>query len=250
LPATATGTCVALADKLETLAGLFGIGAVPTGDKDPFALRRHALGVIRLMIEGNLRLNLVDLLNAALDGGAPRDLERSDIVRSLVDFVRARLSGYLRELGFTANEVDSVVFEIDEGALADIPKRLAAVRAFAALPESASLASADKRVRNILAKSTPSHGHAVDASLLTAGAEVALFDALGEVAPRSERAFNDGDFTSALLALASLKDPVDRFFDEVMVNTDDPAVRANRLGLLASLHAPMNRVADLSKLAA
>ena len=250
LPATAAGTALALADKLETLVALFGIGAVPTGDKDPFALRRHALGVIRISVEGGVTVSLNAMLRDALDAHPPQDGSRESVAATLVDFVRGRLVGYLRDLGYSANEVDAVVADIGDEPLADVPKRLAAVRAFAALPESASLASADKRVRNILAKSLDAHGHGVDASLLTADAEVTLFRALGEVAPRAAQAFDDGDFTAALIVLASLKDPVDRFFDEVMVNTDDLAVRANRLGLLASLHAPMNRVADLSKLAA
>ena len=250
LPVTATGTCVALADKLETLVGLFGIGAIPTGDKDPFALRRHALGVIRMMIEGNVRTGLVDVLDAALVDGPPRDAERDEVVRSVVDFIRTRLVGYLRELGFSANEIESVLFELGDRPLADIPKRLAAVRAFAALPESASLASADKRVRNILAKSDNAHGHELKPQMLTDAAELALFEAIGDIGPRAAKAYGDGDFEAALLMLASLKQPVDRFFDEVLVNADDPAVRSNRLGLLSSLHEPMNRIANLSKLAA
>ncbi len=248
LPRASTGTCLALADKLETLVGLFGIGAVPTGDKDPFALRRHALGVVRLLIEKGLRIDLAALLGAALDTVPPLAAPRAEVMASLHEFVRVRLAGYCRDLGYTTNEVEAVVH--GDGPFVDLPKRLEAVRAFAVLPESVSLASADKRVRNILGKSADAHGHRLDPSLLTADAEIALNRALDDVGPRSERAYDEGDFTSALLALASLKEPVDRFFDEVMVNTDDPAVRANRLGLLSSLHEPMNRVADLSKLAA
>ena len=247
LPSTSTGTCLALADKLETLVGLFGIGAVPTGDKDPFALRRHALGIVRILIEKQLRIDLATLVGAALDTTPSKELARADVLASIVDFMRVRLVGYCRELGYTTNEVEAVVHS--EGSIADLPKRLEAVRAFATLPESASLASADKRVRNILSKSDHAQGHALDSKLLTEDAEIALYAALGDVGPRSEKAFGDGDFTSALLALASLKEPVDRFFNEVMVNTDDPAIRANRLGLLSALHHPMNRIADLSKLA-
>ena len=248
LPSTATGTCLALADKLETLVGLFGIGAVPTGDKDPFALRRHALGVVRILVEKAIRVPLAVLLDAALEVLPPTAQSSIDAHRLLVEFIGVRLAGYCRDLGYSAHEVDAVIH--GEGAIADVPKRLEAVRAFASLPESGSLASADKRVRNILGKSDGGHGHAVDAALLTADAEVALFAALNDVAPRSAQAYDAGDFTAALLALASLKEPVDRFFAEVMVNTDDPAVRANRLGLLSSLHRPMNRIADLSRLAA
>ncbi len=248
LPATPTGTALALADKLETLVGLFGIGAVPTGDKDPFALRRHALGIVRILIEKKLRLDLVSLIDATLDVVPPQGLERADVLREVIEFVRVRLAGYCRDLGYSTNEVEAVLYSFD--AVADVPLLLQAVRAFAGLPESASLASADKRVRNILAKSVAAHGHELKPQLLTAAAEVALFEALGVVGPRAEQAYDAGDFTSALLALASLKEPVDRFFDEVMVNADDPAIRSNRLGLLTTLHVPMNRVADLSKLAA
>lgn len=246
LPATMTGTCLALADKLETLVGLFGIGAVPTGDKDPFALRRHALGVVRMLIEKGLRVSLRTLLRAGYES-MPAGLVDRESEGLLADFIRVRLAGYCRDLGYSANEVEAV---IHGAVIADVPKRLEAVRAFATLPEAASLASADKRVRNILDKSDDAHGHPLNPALLTADAEIALHRALDDVAPLADAAYHDGDFKSALLALASLKDPVDRFFAEVMVNTDDPAVRANRLGLLSSLHAPMNRIADLSKLAA
>ncbi len=248
LPVTMTGTCLALADKLETLAGLFGIGAVPTGDKDPFALRRHALGVVRILIEKRLRIELAPLIDAALAVVPPVDREVGDVRTALHDFIRVRLAGYCRDLGYTSNEVEAVLY--GGGPVADLPKRLEAVHAFATLPEAESLSSADKRVRNILGKSDDAHGHRLNTALLTADAEIALHRALTDVGPRAERAFDAGDFTAALLALASLKDPVDRFFDEVMVNTDDPTIRANRLGLLSSLHDPMNRVADLSKLAA
>ena len=248
LPQTTTGTCVALADKLETLVGLFGIGAAPTGDKDPFALRRHALGILRILIEKGLRIDSMALVGAALDTTPPQALDRNEVCGALIEFMRVRLASYCRDLGYTTNEVDAVLN--NDGPVADLPKRLEAVRAFMGLPESSSLASADKRVRNILGKADDAHDHVLDSTLLTADAEIALHRALGDVGPRSEKAYGEGDFTAALLALASLKAPVDRFFDEVMVNTDDPVVRANRLGLLASLHAPMNRVADLSKLAA
>ena len=246
LPQTMTGTCLALADKLETLVGLFGIGAVPTGDKDPFALRRHALGVVRILIEKQLRVSLWDLLRAGFESVplAPENREAAE--GALADFIRVRLAGYCRDLGFSTNEVEAV---IHGATIADVPKRLEAVRAFSTLPEAASLSSADKRIRNILNKSDDARGHSLDPALLTADAEIALHRALCDAGPRSERAYGEGDLTAALLALASLKDPVDRFFAEVMVNTDDLAVRANRLGLLQSLHAPMNRIADLSKLA-
>jgi len=173
------------------------------------------------------------------------------VATALAEFVRVRLAGYCRDLGYTTNEVEAVIH--GDGPIADVPKRLEAVHAFAKLPESGSLASADKRVRNILSKSEASgasHAHQRDARLLQAEAEIALHDKLNDVAPRSSKFYDEGNFTEALLVLAELKGPIDRFFEDVMVNADDPAIRANRLGLLSSLHIPMNRVADLSKLAA
>ncbi len=248
LPRGMVGTVVALADKLETLVGMFGIGQIPTGDRDPFALRRHALGVIRMLAEGNLDLPLNELLNvaagafAAVDGFKPAE-------SALADFIYDRLAGNLREQGYSAQEVDAVVSQRPQ-RLGDIPKRLAAVRAFSALPEAAALAAANKRVGNILKKVENAVEAVVDNALLKEAAEIALHDALVEVVPQADAAFVTGDYNESLMALAALRAPVDAFFDGVMVNADDPALRANRLGLLAKLHAAMNRVADLSKLSA
>jgi glycyl-tRNA synthetase beta chain len=248
LPRGMVGTVVALADKLETLVGLFGIGQIPTGDKDPFALRRHALGVIRMLAEGNLDLPLNALLAVAaqafagIEGFQPAET-------ALADFIYDRLAGSLREQGYTAQEVDAVVSQRPQ-RLGDIPKRLAAVRAFSALPEAAALAAANKRVGNILKKVDGTVEAVVDNALLKEAAEVALHDALVDVVPRADAAFVTGDYTESLTVLAALRAPVDAFFDGVMVNADDPALRANRLGLLAKLHAAMNQVADLSKLSA
>ncbi|HEX6708307.1 MAG TPA: glycine--tRNA ligase subunit beta [Albitalea sp.] len=245
LPRDMTGIAVALADKLETLAGLFGIGQVPTGDKDPFALRRHALGLIRMLIERALPLNVGELVSAAFHAFPPG---HGQAQAELGFFLRERLVGYLREAGYSAQEVDAVV-EAKPALWAEIPKRLAAVRAFRALPEAEALAAANKRVGNILKKSEESVLPRVDAALLSEPAERSLFDALAAVGPRSEDAFAAGDYTASLQLLAALKTPVDSFFDQVMVNADDAALRANRLGLLAQMHAAMNRVADLSRLA-
>jgi len=246
LPRGRVGTVVALADKLETLVGMFGIGQIPTGDRDPFALRRHALGIIRMLTEGDLDLPLDSLLTvttkvfATVDSFKPAE-------KALADFIYDRLAGNLREQGYTAQEVDAVVSQRPQ-RLGDIPKRLAAVRAFAALPESAALAAANKRVSNILKKIEDSIDAWVDAALLKEPAEVALYAALVDVVPQADAAFDTGDFSESLQALAALRAPVDAFFDGVMVNADDPALRANRLGLLAKLHAAMNKVADISKL--
>jgi len=248
LPRGQVGTIVALADKLETLVGMFGIGQIPTGDRDPFALRRHALGVIRMLAENDLDLPLDALLQTAGSSFAAVDGFRS-AETTLADFVYDRLAGNLREQGYSAQEVDAVVSQRPQ-RLGDIPKRLAAVRAFTALPESAALAAANKRVGNILKKAENAVEAVVDTGLLKDGAEIALHGALVDVVPRADAAFETGDYAESLQVLAALRAPVDAFFDDVMVNADDPALRANRLGLLAKLHGAMNRVADISKLSA
>jgi glycyl-tRNA synthetase beta chain len=245
LPRGEVGVVVALADKLETLAGLFGIGQVPTGDKDPFALRRHALGVIRMLIERGLALAVPALVDAAF---AAFPAGHGDAREVLMHFLYERLVGYLRELGYSAHEVDAVI-AVRPGGWAQLPLRLAAVRAFAILPEAPALAAANKRVGNILKKSEAA-GAEVDAALLLEPAEAALAQALRAADPVSRADFERGDYTESLQALAVLKAPVDAFFEQVMVNADDPALRRNRLALLAQLHAAMNRVADLSRLAA
>ena len=243
LPRSAVGLTVALADKLETLCGLFSIGEKPTGDKDPFALRRHALGIIRMLVERKLPLEFDALLRIAA-ASFPGDSHDA-----LALFVYDRFAGWLREQGYGAQEVDAVM-SLRPQLLADVSQRLAAVRAFAALPESASLAAANKRVGNILKKVDGKAEAKVDSTLLQESAEKSLSEALASVKPLADAAFDRGDYSASLMALAALKGPVDEFFEKVMVNADDPALRANRLGLLATLHAAMNRVADLSKLAA
>ena len=247
LPRNHTGTVVALADKLETLAGLFGIGQVPTGDKDPFALRRHALGVIRILTEKNLTIGLKAMVGAAFGVFTPGSVD-AGAAEQVLTFMYDRLANQLREQGYTAQEVDAVL-ALQPDLLADIPKRLAAVRAFAALPESAALAAANKRVGNILKKAESAVEARVDAALLTEAAEADLHQALAAATPIADAAFESGDYTASLKSLAALRGPVDAFFEQVMVNAEDPKLRANRLGLLASLHAAMNRVADLSRLA-
>ena len=246
LPRNATGLAVALADKLETLAGLFGIGQVPTGDKDPFALRRHALGLIRMLIERELPLELAHLVSIAF---AAFPAGHGQAHAELAYFLRERLVGYLREAGYQGQDVEAVV-GAPPPPWAEFPRRLDAVRAFKALPEPQPLAAANKRVGNILKKTEEKVAPVTDATLFAEPAERTLADALEEVAPRSERAFEAGDYTASLQALAALKAPVDAFFDSVMVNAAAPGPRATRPGLLARLHAAMNRVADLSKLAA
>ena len=246
LPRSQVGTVVALADKLETLAGLFAISQTPTGDKDPFALRRHALGVIRMLAEGDLDLPLNELLDLA--GGRFSALATDvDAATKLADFIFDRLRGSLREQGYGMQEIDAVV-SLRPQRLADIPKRLAAVRAFAALPEAQALAASNKRVGNILKKAEDVTSGRINAALLKEPAEVALASALDDIVPKADTAFDQGDYTVSLQTLAGLRTSVDAFFDGVMVNAEDPQLRANRLALLARLHGAMNRVADLARL--
>ena len=245
LPRNTVGVVVALADKLETLVGMFGIGNLPTGDKDPFALRRHALGVVRMLTEKNLALDLNALVVQAATAFGDKIADASD---ALTNFIFERLAGVLREQGYSAQEVDAVL-ALKPQRLGDVPKRLAAVRAFAALPEAAALAAANKRIGNILKKADFVDAH-VSEVLLTEPAEQALYAAMNAVTPKANALFEAGDYTGSLQALATLRTPVDAFFDGVMVNAEELDLRLNRQGLLKSLHDAMNRVADLSRLVA
>ena len=246
LPRNPVGVVVALADKLETLVGLFGIGQVPTGDKDPYALRRHALGVVRMLSERSVPIDLIDLVMLSVSAFGSTI---NDPGAALLEFLYERFAGYLREQGYSAQEIESVLSQRPT-RLADVRARLDAVRAFAALPEAASLAAANKRVGNILKKSDGVRYATVSPTLLKEPAEIALDRALSTVGPQADLAFSSGNYKASLLALAALREPVDAFFETVMVNAEDHGLRANRLGLLNVLHIAMNRVADLSKLAA
>ena len=244
LPRNTAGVVVALADKLETLVGMFGIGNLPTGDKDPYALRRHALGVIRMLIEQDLPLPL----DALLAGAVPAFGDKiSDASAALSAFIFDRLAGSLREQGYSAQEVDAVL-ALRPQRLGDVAKRLVAVRAFAALPEAAALAAANKRIGNILKKVDEVDAH-VSEVLLKEPAEIALYAAMKDVTPKAKTQFDAGDYTASLQTLAALRAPVDAFFDGVMVNAEEADLRLNRQGLLKSLFEAMNRVADLSRLA-
>lgn len=245
LPRNPVGIAVALADKLETLLGLFSIGEKPSGDKDPFGLRRHALGVLRMLMENKLALDLSALLSMAASG-FPAVSE--DTRQAISAFCFDRLANSMQEQGYSALEVEAVLSQMPE-QIHLIPQRLEAVKAFSALAEAPALAAANKRVTNILKKVEAAVPAQVQANLLQEPAEIDLNQALLTVAPTANRLFELGDYTASLQSLAALKTPVDAFFDKVMVNADDPALKANRLGLLALLHQTMNRVADLSKLA-
>lgn len=244
LPATEIGTVLALADKLETLAGLFGIGQQPTGDKDPFALRRHALGVIRMLVEHRLELPLNALVDAAFRAFGDRIAHAH---AELETFFYDRLGGYLRERGFAAQEIAAVVDQ-RPAQLALVPAQLDAVREFSKLPEAQALAAANKRIVNILKKAGDGIGSAVDRTLFAEPAERALADRIAELKPQVDARMVAADFTGAMTLMAQAREPVDRFFDDVMVMADDPQVRANRLALLSGLRHLMNQVADISKL--
>jgi glycyl-tRNA synthetase beta chain len=245
LPRNGVGLVVALADKLETLVGMFGIGNVPTGDKDPFALRRHALGVIRMLIEKDMTLGLPELLALSVPVFGDKITDPSAL---LIDFIYDRLSGSLREQAYSPQEVDAVM-ALRPARLGQVGEFLSAVRAFAALPESPALAAANKRIGNILKKAGEVDAH-VNVALLQEDAEKSLHAMMQRLLPESEAQFKAGDYTASLQTLAALRGPVDAFFDDVMVNAEAMDLRLNRQGLLKSLHVAMNRVADLSRLAA
>ena len=245
LPRDNVGLVVALADKLETLVGMFGIGNLPTGDRDPFALRRHALGIIRMLVEKALPLELGQLIARAVPVFGDKI---QDPAAALQDFFYDRLAVSLREQGYSAQEVDAVL-ALRPQRLSDVAQRLAAVRAFAALPEAPALAAANKRVGNILKKAETAVQPQVNAALLQEAAEKDLYAALQTIAAQAQQQLQAGDTTAHLQTLAALRVPVDAFFEHVMVNADDVALKNNRLGLLASLHQSMNQVADLARLA-
>ena len=249
IPRETVGIIVALADKLETLVGLFSVGEKPTGDKDPFALRRQALGILRILIDAQLPVTFADIVaTIALPNFKLNFEDQVSSSNAIREFCFDRLSVNLRDQGASPQEVEAVLSQAP-AMLSEIPKRLDAVRNFASLIEAPALAAANKRVGNILKKVEGEVKSEVNAGLLKEPAEIALNLALSKVKPQADKLFESGDYTASLQALAALKAPVDDFFDNVMVNADDPALRANRLGLLATLHQTMNRVADLSKLA-
>ncbi len=249
LPVSPAACAVALADKLETLAGLFGIGQLPTGDRDPYALRRHALGVIRILIERDLPLSLHDLVNDAFSV-FDRALNLGQAHTDLQIFFLERMRSYFADAGYTAQEIDAVL-SMNPVAVNKIPLQLAAVRAFSALPEAASLAAANKRVANIL-RQAAAKGEVVrdaDQKLLQEPAERALYDALKQASGTATPLFKKGDYTGYLKTFAVLKAPVDAFFDSVMVMAEETELRRNRIALLEDLRREMNQIADISKLA-
>jgi glycyl-tRNA synthetase beta chain len=248
LPEGGVACAVALADKLDVLAGLFGIGEQPTGEKDPFGLRRAALGLIRILVERKLALPLNELVEAAVAGYKDRNIV--DAQAELIEFVLGRFAGYLREQGFSTLQVDAVLSQRPM-RLELVPLQLEAVRAFEALPEAESLASANKRVANILRQAQAKGESFGNAELepMREPAERALFHALQSAREDARQLLERGDYTGYLRAFSVLKTPVDQFFDSVMVMAEEAPLRRNRLALLRDLRDAMNRVADISRLA-
>jgi len=246
LPQSDIGCCLALADKLDTLVGIYGIGLIPTGDRDPFALRRNAIGILRILIEKALPLSLDWLLQQAAVQFSPSVISQN-VATDLKGFIFDRLRGYLKDRGYATDEIEAALSHTPS-RLDIILSRLEAVRAFRKLPEAASLAIANKRIRNILVKAGGVRG-TVDPSLLKEDAEKNLYKAIQRVRPKSKTIFDVSDYTRELCVLATLRPEVDRFFDQVLVNVDDMPLRNNRLALLSELSLLMNFVADISKLA-
>jgi glycyl-tRNA synthetase beta chain len=247
LPEGPIGCAVALADKLDAIAGLFSIGQQPTGDRDPFALRRAALGVVRILVERDLPLSLFDLVRDAFASNAFKRKAAVEVQEFIVD----RLSGYLKDLDFTTLEIDAVL-SMRPTQINLVPRQLDAVRSFQDLPEAESLAAANKRVSNLLRQAEAKGESPANAELaeLREPAEKALHQAIRATSAKADALFERGDYAGYLKAFAVLKDPVDAFFDKVMVMVEDDALRRTRLALLADLRKAMNRVADISKLAA
>ena len=253
LPQTATGTILAIADKLETLVGIWGVGLAPTGDKDPYALRRHALGICRLLLEKNLSLSLPELIELARTQFPQKDVQEKANAAAIYEFIIERLRAYLRDQSvagkpFTSAEIDAVLSQ-EPAQINDLIERLAALREFNALAEAAQLAAANKRISNILKKTTTPIPMACSSKLLQIPAEATLHQALEAITPALNAAYEKRQFVELLKALVALSAPIDQFFADVMVMDSNTELRDNRLALLQQLHQKMNLVADLGKLA-
>ena len=253
LPQTTTGTILAIADKLETLVGIWGVGLAPTGDKDPYALRRHALGICRLLLEKNLSLSLPALIELARSQFPQPEVQEKAQVADVYAFIIDRLRAYLRDQAvagkpFTSAEIDAVLSQ-SPAQINDLIERLAALREFNALAQASQLAAANKRISNILKKTTTTIPEKCAQDLLQIPAEAALFKVLETVTPTLNSAYEKRQFVELLKALVALSSPIDQFFEDVMVMDPNTQLRDNRLALLQQLHQKMNLVADLGKLA-
>ena len=253
LPQTQTGTILAIADKLETLVGIWGVGLAPTGDKDPYALRRHALGICRLLLEKNLALSLPKLIELAKAQFPQKDVQEKAKIEDIYAFILDRLRAYLKDQSvagkpFTSAEIDAVLSQ-SPTQLNDLIDRLTALREFNALTEASQLAAANKRISNILKKTTTAIPAMCSKALLQNPAEIALYQALENISPALSLAYEQRQFVELLRALVALSQPIDQFFADVMVMDPNPDLRDNRLALLQLLHQKMNLIADLGKLA-
>ena len=253
LPKTLVGTVLAIADKLETIVGIWAIGLVPTGDKDPFALRRHALGICRLLIEKNLPLDLNTLIGLAKNQFSGVTLKNEVNEEAIYQFILERLRAYLKDhlLGdkpYTVPEIESVL-SMNPGKINDLTVRLEAVRSFNELSEATQLAAANKRISNILKKMEGKLPSEVQTQLLRLPAEINLFKSLEALSPKLDQQFKSQDFIGLLQNLVALSQPIDQFFSDVMVMDEDLQLRQNRIALLNQLHQKMNLVADIGKLA-
>jgi glycyl-tRNA synthetase beta chain len=249
LPASGCGQALAVADRLDTLAGIFAIGKKPSGNRDPFGLRRAALGIIRVLVECGLDLDLKALISAAVAAQPKKAADSADLEGELYAFITERLRRYFLDRDAElATETFDAVLARSPSSLVDFDRRLAAVQAFIALEPAASLAAANKRIANILRQADVEGVGEVRGKLLTEAAEVALARALTDATAAVAPLLDNRQYTEVLTALAELREPVDTFFDDVMVNVDDKATRANRLALLSQLRALFLDVADISRL--
>ena len=253
LPQTQTGTILALADKLETLIGIWGVGLAPTGDKDPYALRRHALGICRLLLEKNLALNLPELITLARKQFPQQEVQDKALPEDIYIFIIDRLRAYLREQSvagkpFTSAEIDAVLSQ-SPAQLNDLIDRLSALREFNALAEAPQLAAANKRISNILKKTNTAIPTICSSKVLLDPAEISLYQVLETITPALSLAYEKRQFVELLKTLLTLSKPIDQFFADVMVMDPSPKLRDNRLALLQQLHQKMNLIADLGKLA-
>lgn len=246
LPSTLTGAAVALADKLDTLVGIFGIGMLPTGSKDPYALRRAALGVLRILIDKRLELDLTSALTSAIAQYGDK-IKAEGLLAQVQDFIFDRLRARYEDEGIDVAVYQSVR-ALNPASPLDFDQRVQAVQAFRRLPEADALAAANKRVSNILAKAEGEVSTVVNTSLLQDAAEQALANAIDSAEQANAPLAASRDYQRSLEQLASLRTPVDAFFDQVLVNAEDPAVRANRYALLARLRGLFLGVADISLL--
>ena len=251
LPQTPIGICLALADRLDTLVGIFAIDQAPTGSKDPFSLRRSAIGILRILIEKQLPINIVALAQQAIRNYSDAEndwvINRADTFTQVITFLNSRYRAMYTEQGVSVDTIQAVQ-AINTDMPLDFDQRIRAVQAFSELPQASKLADSNKRVANILAKSEAQVADNVDESLLSESAEQQLYRAVSQAQAALTPLLETADYTQILQTLASLDEPLTQFFDDVMVNSEDAALKANRLALLKQVRALFLTVADISEL--